>query len=335
MISIYNPVSNNKIEPNAIIGLTKTINITAYTGYTSDNDKDDKGNIINGKAQSKYSLTAVLDELPALSYSTSWDLSPVAKIDTFVKDKTTKDIISSVASLTKSKHYDTPIANDEWSQLFPKDGSTIKFDIKFTAYYKKMLNTSNYFKIIRNILLGLAPKHHEITDYADQIATSVITADRIGHDYESYKSPGKKGFDGIKADFLGEDNLFSSVKKILKIVFDTESDIPLNVGTMKEELLAAKKSLNSFFTNIENCIKDSENTGGVDRYKVKIPNVIDNTDANWFFYITNFSFTPSMNTVMYQINNNNIEVPISMDFNITLESDRVLTNYELDRSISH
>ena len=333
MISIYNPVSNNKITTNAIIGLTKTINITAYTGYTSDNERDEKGNIINGKA--KYSLTAVLDELPALSYSTSWDLSPVAKIDTFVKDKTTKDIISSVASLTLSEHYDTPIANDEWSQLFPKDGSTIKFDIKFTAYYKKMLNTSNYFKIISNILLGLAPKHHQITDYAYQIATSVNTAATIGQDYVSYRNSELTGFDAIKRDFLGEDNIFSSVKNILKNVFDTKSNEPVNAEDMKKELRAAKNALNTFFTNIEKYIKDSENTGGVDRYKVKIPNVIDNTDANWFFYITNFSFTPSMNTVMYQINNNNIEVPISMDFNITLESDRVLTNYELDSSILH
>ena len=330
MISIYNPVSNNKSSASAIIGLNKTISINGYSGYTSDNEIeiDDNGNIINGKAQSKYSLTAVLDELPALSYSTSWDLSPVAKIDAFVKDKTTKDIISSVASLTTTEHYDTPIANDEWSQLFPKDGSTIKFDVKFTAYYKYMLNTSNYFKIISNILLGLAPTHHKITDYAEQISKSIIIADSIGKYYISYKTK-RTGFDGIKDDFLGENNIFSSVKKMLEMVFNTETTVAPNMDTMIKELKAAKESLNLFFKNIEKCLSDSENTGGVDRYKVKIQNVVDNTNSPWFFYITNFSFTPSMNTVMY----NNIEVPISMDFNITFESDRVLTNYELNSSI--
>lgn len=252
MISIYNPVSNNnKSAAGTIIGLNKTISINGYSGYTSDNETDDNGNIINGKAQSKYSLTAVLDELPALSYSTSWDLSPIAKIDTFVKDKTTKDIISSVASLTLSEHYDTPIANDEWSQLFPKDGSTIKFDVKFTAYYKYMLNTSNYFKIISNILIGLAPTHHKITDYARQISTSVRTAETIGKDYVSYNDPNKRGFDGIKADFLGENNIFSEVKNILKVVFDTESNVDLDMNEIKDSLTKAKESLNSFFKNIE------------------------------------------------------------------------------------
>ncbi len=333
MISIYNPVSNNnKSSASTIIGLNKTISINGYSGYTSDNAKDDKGNIINGKAQSKYNLTAVLDELPALSYSTSWDLSPIAKVDTFVKDKTTKDIISSVASLTLTEHYDTPIANDEWSQLFPKDGSTIKFDVKFTAYYKYMLNTSNYFKIISNILIGLAPTHHQITDYARQISASVRRAETIGQGYES-SITGRRGFDGIKDDFLGENNIFSEVKNILKVVFDTESNVELNMIKIKNSLEKAKESLNSFFKNIEKCLKDSENTGGVDRYKIMIPHVINNTEADWFFYITNFSYTPSMNTVMYTLGEYTKEIPISMDFNITFESDRVLTNYDLDKSI--
>lgn len=333
MISIYNSVSNVKSDKNDIIGFGKTIIIEGFEGYTGNNTIE-------------YTLKAVLDELPAVSYSTSWDLSPLAKIDKFVKDYSSKDLIDAFASISTSDLYNTPVATDEWTQLFPKDGSTVKFDIKFTAFYKSMLNTSSYFKIIKKIYEGLSPVYHSPTDYLDIIATGIRSAESFGSGYRSYVDPSATGLDGLKADFIGKDGktIFSPIANIVKMAF-SDDDADTSHQKIKESLKQAQAALLSFFTIVEQAVLQSENTGGLHRYRITIPHVINNRKLTadsptvpWYFYITNFTFSPSVNTVMYTIKNKDKvltqEVPISVDFNITFESDRVLTNSDLNAALA-
>lgn len=333
MISIYNSVSNAKSDKNDIIGFGKTIIIDGFEGYTGNNTI-------------QYTLKAVLDELPAVSYSTSWDLSPLARVDKFIKDKTSKELIDSFASISTSDLYNTPVATDEWTQLFPKDGSTVKFDIKFTAFYQSMLNTSSYFKIIRKLYEGLTPIYHSPTEYLNITRIGLGSAESFGNGYQSYVNSGATGLDGLKADFMGENGvtIFSSIANLVKMAF-SDGDVDTNVTNVTDSLKQAKTALLSFFTNIEQAVLQSENTGGLHRYRITIPHVINNRKLTadspavpWYFYITNFTFSPSVNTVMYTIKNKGKsltqEVPISVDFNITFESDRVLTNSDLNAALA-
>ena len=90
-------------------------------------------------------IKGIADDAIELGYSTEWGESPGAKAVASIKEFTRAEAFKMFSGTV----FNTNAATDKWTQIVPKDSSSLSVAIKFRAYYKaNFLNTNSYMTII-------------------------------------------------------------------------------------------------------------------------------------------------------------------------------------------
>lgn len=90
-------------------------------------------------------IKGIADDAIELGYATEWGESPGAKAVASIKEFTRAEAFKMFSGTV----FNTNAATDKWTQIVPKDSSSLSVAIKFRAYYKaNFLNTNSYMTII-------------------------------------------------------------------------------------------------------------------------------------------------------------------------------------------
>ena len=90
-------------------------------------------------------IKGIADDAIELGYATEWGESPGAKAVASIKEFTRAEAFK----MFSGSVFNTNAATDKWTQIVPKDSSSLSVAIKFRAYYKaNFLNTNSYMTII-------------------------------------------------------------------------------------------------------------------------------------------------------------------------------------------
>ena len=313
------PANSVNLDENSPIG--RSHKFTLYlTGLTADE--------INSISSVDY-IQGVLDQMPAFHYSTKWGNSPAAKVTDTIKKVTEHKYLKMFAN--NNADYRPPIVTDGWTQQIPESAEPLSIDLSFRSYPKNIYNTTPYYDIIRFLVFATTPKKYQVSHSIDYIKYAINEAYSKGEVFAAHAN------DLINIINTNADNINKSevIKTILAASKERLDDDVISgikekyaYGTadreLADKLLAVLNEANKI-SNMSNL-----NTGGCPLIEVDIPNFISINSSNkvpWI--ITNWSFKPAINTTY--IDNN--YYPIYVEFKITLETQYVLTNKEIDPSI--
>jgi len=270
---------------------------------TSEDDKQHMNTYLQGKNV----ITGIIEELPEISYSTSWGDSPAAVVNDKIKKFTQNKWIKMFAY--QNENYNPPLLTDGWTQQFPKAAEPLSVSLKFRAYpIEGYYNTTHFQDIVRALVFVSTPQKFELSDTMDYMAKAGTQAKKKGGDLADVVNDIKDALSGGDIDFKG---IASALAK------KDGGAVPATGNTVK--FVESFQKLAGFIDSVGDMSGDS--VGGCPLIKLKITDLIYPTSkVKWI--LKSWSFKPSLQVTF----DNN---PIYVDFNVTLQTQYILSTEDL------
>ena len=299
LISYYNqPTGSNSIAiENSPYTKAHTVNLKVTT---CKEDEDYMNAFLGGKT----TVQGIIDEIPEISYSTTWGDSPAAVLNAKMKKFTQHKWMKMFA--VQRGGYKPPLVTDGWTQQFPKSAEPLNISFKFRAYpIDNYYNTSAFSDIIRLLIFVTTPQEFTLSKAVTSQAQAIYHARDKGKEFG-------KIVNGLKNSLEGENISFKDFADALENNTNSSNS---GAGNLKEQ----KDKLIKFIEDLGD-MKDDD-TGGCPLIQLGINGLIKESDSvKWL--LKSWSFKPSLNTTY----NNN---PIYVDFNVSLQTQYILTDADL------
>lgn len=300
LISYYNqPIGSNSIDiENSPYTKAHTVNLKVTT---CKEDEDYMNAFLGGKTV----VQGIIDEIPEISYSTTWGDSPAAVLNEKVKKFTQHKWMKMFAQQKGS--YKPPLVTDGWTQQFPKSAEPLNISFKFRAYpIDNYYNTSAFNDIIRLLIFVTTPQEFTLSKAVTSQAQAIYQAYDKGEEFAGIVK-------GLKNSLEGENISYKDFADALEN--NTNANAAAGANNLKEK----KDKLFEFIENLGD-MKDDD-TGGCPLIQLGINGLIKpSSRVKWL--LKSWSFKPSLNTTY----NNN---PIYVDFNVSLQTQYILTDTDL------
>lgn len=298
LISYYNqPTGSNSIDiENSPYTKAHTVELRVTTC------KEDES-YMNAFLDSKTTVQGIIDEIPEISYSTTWGDSPAAVLNEKIKKFTQHKWMKMFA--VQRGGYKPPLVTDGWTQQFPKSAEPLNISFKFRAYpIDNYYNTSAFSDIIRLLIFVTTPQEFNLSKAVTSQAQAIYHARDKGKEFG-------KIVNGLKNSLEGNNISFKDFADAL--------ENNTNAADEAKNLIDKRDELLKFIENLGN-MKDDD-TGGCPLIQLGINGLIKPSDTvKWL--LKSWSFKPSLNTTY----NNN---PIYVDFNVSLQTQYILTDADL------
>ena len=173
---------------------------------------------VNGEKLDIKEIHGIVDQLPEISYSTEWDLSPVSTLTKKVEDFTSTNLIRAIAS--NNKNYRPPLFTDGWTQKMTKAGSPLSLDFTFRSYpIKEMFNTTMYKDSIHFLIYLTTPLEYNFESSVDVTTTALNLAEQYGKDIgeasdELIKMTKGKSITELKDEFVNGGDIKDKLNNI-------------------------------------------------------------------------------------------------------------------------
>ena len=299
LISYYNqPTGSNSIDiENSPYTKAHTVELKVTT---CKEDEDYMNAFLSGKT----AVQGIIDEIPEISYSTTWGDSPAAVLNEKIKKFTQHKWMKMFA--VQRGGYKPPLVTDGWTQQFPKSAEPLNISFKFRAYpIDNYYNTSAFSDIIRLLIFVTTPQEFTLSKAVTSQGQAIYQAEAKGKEFANIVNGLKNSLDGEKV----------SLKDFADAL---ENNTNANTAGA-ENLRKRKDELLKFIENLGN-MKDDD-TGGCPLIQLGINGLIKpSSTVKWL--LKSWSFKPSLNTTY----NNN---PIYVDFNVSLQTQYILTDTDL------
>ena len=300
LISYYNqPTGSNSIDiENSPYTKAHTVELRVTTC------KEDES-YMNAFLDSKTTVQGIIDEIPEISYSTTWGDSPAAVLNEKIKKFTLHKWMKMFA--VQRGGYKPPLVTDGWTQQFPKSAEPLNISFKFRAYpIDNYYNTSAFNDIIRLLIFVTTPQNFTLSKAVTSQAQAIYHARDKGKEFG-------KIVNGLKNSLEGNNISFKDFADAL------ENNTNANTAAGAKNLKEQKDKLFKFIEDLGD-MKDDD-TGGCPLIQLGINGLIKPSDTvKWL--LKSWSFKPSLNTTY----NNN---PIYVDFNVSLQTQYILTDADL------
>ena len=125
-------------------------------------------------------IKGIADDAIELGYATEWGESPGAKAVASIKEFTRAEAFKMFSGTV----FNSNVATDKWTQIVPKDSSSLSVAIKFRAYYKaNFLNTNSYMTIIPWLTFLTSPMmEFSMINEVDNIVGALKNAKQAGEE---------------------------------------------------------------------------------------------------------------------------------------------------------
>lgn len=269
---------------------------------------------------SSFKVTGILDNLPAISYQTSWEGAPVSVISENVKSFTDNSTVRSFAQ--NNDNYRMPIVTDGWTQQMPKDGCSLNLSLSFKAYPEELFLTSDYRSILNFLFFVTTPREYYLSDSAKYIGKGIEHANAQGKKFGNLLNQAANDFKRVgelSQDPKSNVSLIKLSKYTLNPLEQNTQDLTEPEQTLANEL----DEIKSFFDNLLNTSND--NVGGVPLCNLEIDGLIRENSVKVKWLVKSWSFKPCINTTTYK----GLEMPIFVDFKIDLETQTILSNEDM------
>ena len=301
LISYYNqPTGSNSIDiENSPYTKAHTVELKVTTC------KEDVKSM-NKFLGSKTTVQGIIDEIPEISYSTTWGDSPAAVLNEKIKKFTQHKWMKMFA--VQRGGYKPPLVTDGWTQQFPKSAEPLNISFKFRAYpIDNYYNTSAFSDIIRLLIFVTTPQEFTLFDTVESQEQAIYQAYDKGEEFAGIVNE-------LKNTLNSENAQLKDMAEALK-----NNKAGDNTASAVSALLDQKKRLFKLIENLGD-MKDDD-TGGCPLIQLGINGLIKQSDTvKWL--LKSWSFKPSLNTTY----NNN---PIYVDFNVSLQTQYILTDTDL------
>lgn len=253
--------------------------------------------LVNGEKLDIKEIHGIVDQLPEISYTTEWDLSPVSTLTKKIEDFTNNNLIRAIAS--NNKNYRPPLFTDGWTQKMTKAGSPLSLDFTFRSYpIKEMFNTTMYKDIIHFLIYLTTPQEYNFERSVNVTSTALNLAEQYGKD-------------------IGE-----ASDELIKLTKGK------NITELKDEFVNGgdiKDKFNNILKEIENLGNMCTDVGGAPLCSLELGTMIKKSSKiNWL--IKSWSFKPAINTTLIDSTVN----PIYVDFKVAMETQQILTDADLN-----
>ena len=300
LISYYNqPTGSNSIDiENSPYTKAHTVELKVTTC------KEDEP-YMNTFLRGKTTVKGIIDEIPEISYSTTWGDSPAAVLNEKIKKFTQHKWMKMFAM--QRGGYKPPLVTDGWTQQFPKSAEPLNISFKFRAYpIDNYYNTSAFSDIIRLLIFVTTPQEFTLSKAVTSQLQAIYQAEAKGKEFANIVN-------GLKTSLESENVSFKDFADAL------ENNPNANAATGANNLKEKKDELLKFIENLGNM--EDNNTGGCPLIQLGINGLIKpSSTVKWL--LKSWSFKPSLNTTY----NNN---PIYVDFNVSLQTQYILTDTDL------
>ena len=300
LISYYNqPTGSNSIDiENSPYTKAHTVELKVTT---CKEDEPYMNTFLSGKTTVK----GIIDEIPEISYSTTWGDSPAAVLNEKIKKFTQHKWMKMFAM--QRGGYKPPLVTDGWTQQFPKSAEPLNISFKFRAYpIDNYYNTSAFSDIIRLLIFVTTPQEFTLSKAVTSQLQAIYQAEAKGKEFAGIVK-------GLKNSLESENVSFKDFAGAL------EENNKNETTTATENLIKQKKRLLKFIEDLGNM--EDNNTGGCPLIQLGINGLIKpSSTVKWL--LKSWSFKPSLNTTY----NNN---PIYVDFNVSLQTQYILTDTDL------
>ena len=300
LISYYNqPTGSNSIDiENSPYTKAHTVELKVTT---CKEDEPYMNTFLSGKTTVK----GIIDEIPEISYSTTWGDSPAAVLNEKIKKFTQHKWMKMFAM--QRGGYKPPLVTDGWTQQFPKSAEPLNISFKFRAYpIDNYYNTSAFSDIIRLLIFVTTPQEFTLSKAVTSQLQAIYQAEAKGKEFANIVN-------GLKTSLESENVSFKDFADAL------EENDRNETATATENLKEKKDELFKFIENLGNM--EDNNTGGCPLIQLGINGLIKpSSRVKWL--LKSWSFKPSLNTTY----NNN---PIYVDFNVSLQTQYILTDTDL------
>lgn len=300
LISYYNqPTGSNSIDiENSPYTKAHTVELKVTT---CKEDKSYMNTFLSGKTTVK----GIIDEIPEISYSTTWGDSPAAVLNEKIKKFTQHKWMKMFA--VQRGGYKPPLVTDGWTQQFPKSAEPLNISFKFRAYpIDNYYNTSAFSDIIRLLIFVTTPQEFTLSKAVTSQAQAIYQAYDKGEKFAGIVK-------GLKNSLDNENISYKDFADALEN--NTNANAAAGANNLKEK----KDKLFEFIEDLGN-MKDDD-TGGCPLIQLDINGLIKpSSKVKWL--LKSWSFKPSLNTTY----NNN---PIYVDFNVSLQTQYILTDANL------
>ena len=300
LISYYNqPTGSNSIDiENSPYTKAHTVELKVTT---CEEDEPYMNTFLSGKTTVK----GIIDEIPEISYSTTWGDSPSAVLNEKIKKFTQHKWMKMFAM--QRGGYKPPLVTDGWTQQFPKSAEPLNISFKFRAYpIDNYYNTSAFSDIIRLLIFVTTPQEFTLSKAVTSQLQAIYQAEAKGKEFANIVN-------GLKTSLESENVSFKDFADAL------ENNPNANAATGANNLKEKKDELLKFIENLGNM--EDNNTGGCPLIQLGINGLIKpSSTVKWL--LKSWSFKPSLNTTY----NNN---PIYVDFNVSLQTQYILTDTDL------
>lgn len=266
--------------------------------------------LVKGEQMKTTRINGIVDQLPEISYTTGWDISPISTVSKKIDDFTNNNLMRAIAS--NNKDFRPPVFTDGWTQKTVKNGSPLSVDISFRSYPLYAFSTTPYKDILNFMIYITTPREYNLQASLD------VTRDALAKAEEYGKSIGATSEDLIKA-FSSSD---ISIKDIANAILGND--------TSKEgrKLYNAFNTLKTEIEKLDNMNDDNLNLGGAPLCMLEIGEMLrSDTSIKWL--VKNWSFKPALNTTVI---GGKVE-PIYVDFKVSLETQQILTDADLSKII--
>ena len=300
LISYYNqPTGSNSIDiENSPYNKAHTVELKVTTC------KEDEL-YMNAFLSGKTIVKGIIDEIPEISYSTTWGDSPAAVLNEKIKKFTQHKWMKMFA--VQRGGYKPPLVTDGWTQQFPKSAEPLNISFKFRAYpIDNYYNTSAFSDIIRLLIFVTTPQEFELSKAVTSQAQAIYQAYDKGEKFAGIVK-------GLKNSLEDENISFKDFADAL------ENNTNANTSAGAKNLIKRRDELFKFIEDLGD-MKDDD-TGGCPLIQLGINGLIKpSSTVKWL--LKSWSFKPSLNTTY----NNN---PIYVDFNVSLQTQYILTDTDL------
>lgn len=273
-------------------------------------------------------ITAIIEELPEISYKTSWGDSPAAIINDKIQKFTQNKWIKMFAQ--QSANFRPPLLTDAWTQQVPKGAEPLSISLKFRAYPKNYYNTTSFTDIFRFLIFITTPKSFNMADtlgvfkiayqeaYAKGQELASIVNDIVNQLSSNDGDSGKSSIDFKNIAAIFEQTNFNEETK--KFEFGTEALKGINGDEHKfvNEMIQVL----TFLQDLGNTKDDM--AGGCPPIKLGINNFINGSSKiNWL--LKSWSFKPAMNITQTA----GLNKPLYVDFNVSLQSQYIPSSNDI------
>ena len=303
LISYYNqPTGSNSIDiENSPYTKAHTVELKVTT---CKEDEPYMNTFLSGKTTVK----GIIDEIPEISYSTTWGDSPAAVLNEKIKKFTQHKWMKMFA--VQRGGYKPPLVTDGWTQQFPKSAEPLNISFKFRAYpIDNYYNTSAFSDIIRLLIFVTTPQEFTLSKAVTSQLQAIYQAEAKGKEFANIVNDLKNALDSEKV----------SLKDMADALKNNKAGD--NTSSAVKALLQKKDELLDFIEGLGNM--ENNDAGGCPLIQLGINGLIKPSDTvKWL--LKSWSFKPSLNTTY----NNN---PIYVDFNVSLQTQYILTDADFTK----